>query len=77
MTDDDLTPRPEDPRPEGHYPRFQSNPWHYVPNELARTISLGPGGDELSVSRQAADRRLRNLRSDGRVSSKKIGASLI
>ena len=34
-------------------------------------------GDELGVSRQAADRRLRNLRDDGRVSSKKIGASLV
>lgn len=36
---------PEDARPEGHYPRFRSNTWHYVPDELARTISLGPGGD--------------------------------
>jgi hypothetical protein len=36
---------PEDARPEGHYPRFRSNPWHYVNDELARTISLGPGGD--------------------------------
>ena len=34
-------------------------------------------GDELGVSRQAADRRLRRLRDDGRVSSKKIGASLV
>jgi len=34
-------------------------------------------GDELGVSRQAADRRLRTLRDDGRVSSKKIGASLV
>lgn len=77
MSDDDLDPDPEDPRPEGHYPRFQSNPWHYVPDGFSRTISLGPGGDELGVSRQAADRRLRNLRSDGRVSSEKIGASLV
>ena len=36
---------PEDARPEGHYPRFRSNTWHYVPDELARTISLVPGGD--------------------------------
>jgi hypothetical protein len=36
---------PEDPRPSGHYPRFRSNTWHYVPDHLARTISLGPGGD--------------------------------
>lgn len=35
---------PENPRPEGHYPRFASNEWHYVPDELAQTISLGPGG---------------------------------
>jgi DNA-binding Lrp family transcriptional regulator len=34
-------------------------------------------GDELGISRQAADRRLRRLRDDGRVSSKKIGASLV
>jgi len=37
---------PENPRPEGHYPRFRDNEWHYVPDELARTISLGPGGGE-------------------------------
>lgn len=36
---------PEDARPEGHYPRFDSNTWHYVPEELAQTISLGPAGD--------------------------------
>jgi hypothetical protein len=36
---------PENPRPRGHYPRFADNEWHYVPDELARTISLGPGGD--------------------------------
>jgi hypothetical protein len=36
---------PENPRPAGHYPRFRSNPWHYVPDDLARTISLGPAGD--------------------------------
>ncbi|WP_250864840.1 hypothetical protein [Halorientalis regularis] len=43
MTDDDVDPK--DPRPEGHYPRFASNEWHYVPDELAQTISLGPAGD--------------------------------
>jgi len=36
---------PEDPRLEGHYPRFAGNPWHYIPEELARSISLGPAGD--------------------------------
>jgi len=33
--------------------------------------------DAVGVSRQAVDRRLRRLRDDGRVSSKKIGASLV
>ena len=33
--------------------------------------------NELDISRQAADRRLRSLRDAGRVSSKKIGASLV
>jgi len=47
MTDDDPDDDvdPEDARPEGHYPRFRDNPWHYVPDELAGTISLGPAGD--------------------------------
>lgn len=36
---------PETPRPRGHYPRFADNEWHYVPDDLAKTISLGPGGD--------------------------------
>jgi hypothetical protein len=36
---------PENPRPRGHYPRFADNEWHYVPDGLAKTISLGPGGD--------------------------------
>lgn len=35
---------PEDPRPEGHYPRFETNTWHYIPDGLAQTISLGPAG---------------------------------
>lgn len=43
MTEDDIDP--EDPRPEGHYPRFRDDTWHYVPDELAQTISLGPAGD--------------------------------
>lgn len=34
-------------------------------------------GDELGISRQGADRRLRQLRDEGRVASKKIGASLV
>lgn len=33
--------------------------------------------DEVGISRQGADRRLRSLREDGAVSSKKIGASLV
>lgn len=46
MTDNDEDGvDPENPRPSGHYPRFRSNTWHYVPDELAQTISLGPGGD--------------------------------
>lgn len=36
---------PENPRPDGHYPRFRDNTWYYVPDELARSISLGPGED--------------------------------
>jgi len=36
---------PENPRPDGHYPRFANNEWHYVPDDLAETISLGPAGD--------------------------------
>lgn len=43
MTADDVDP--ENPRPEGHYPRFADNEWHYIPDELAQTISLGPAGD--------------------------------
>jgi len=41
--DDDVDP--ENLRAKGHYPRFADNEWHYVPDELAQTISLGPGGD--------------------------------
>lgn len=38
---------PENPRPKRHYPRFADNEWHYVSDELARSISLGPlGGEE-------------------------------
>lgn len=43
MTDDDVDP--ENPHPEGHYPRFKDNEWHYIPDELAQTIALGPAGD--------------------------------
>ena len=43
MTDDPVDP--ENARPAGHYPRFRSNTWHYVNDDLARTISLGPAGD--------------------------------
>jgi len=34
-------------------------------------------GDEVDMTRQGADRRLRRLRDAGRVNSKKIGASLV
>jgi hypothetical protein len=43
--DDSDDVNPENPRPRGHYPRFADNEWHYVSDELAQTISLGPGGD--------------------------------
>jgi len=43
MTEDDVDP--ENPRPAGHYPRFADNEWHYIPDELAKTISLGPVSD--------------------------------
>ncbi|AAC82901.1 unknown (plasmid) [Halobacterium salinarum NRC-1] len=43
MTADDVGP--ENPRSEGHYPRFADNEWHYISDELAQTISLGPAGD--------------------------------
>jgi len=43
MTEDDVDP--ENPRPEGHYPRFAGNEWHYIPEDLARSISLGPAGE--------------------------------
>jgi len=36
---------PENPRPEGSYPRFADHEWRYVPDDLARSISLGPVGD--------------------------------
>ena len=36
---------PEDPRPEGHFPRFAANEWHYIPDEMAQSISLGPATD--------------------------------
>ena len=43
MSEDDIDP--ENPHPEGHYPRFADNEWPYVPDELAQTISLGPAGN--------------------------------
>jgi len=45
MTDENDTVAPEDARPQGHYGRFRSNTWHYVPDDLARTIALGPATD--------------------------------
>jgi len=44
MTDED-TVDPENPRPAGSYPRFKDNEWHYVSDDLSRSISLGPLGD--------------------------------
>lgn len=45
MTDENDAVDPEDPRPRGHFGRFQSNTWHYIPDGLARSISLGPATD--------------------------------
>jgi len=45
MTDESGDVDPENLRPEGHYPRFRDNEWHYIPDKLAQTISLGPGGN--------------------------------
>ncbi len=42
MTDD---VDPVKPRPTRHFGRFSSNTWHYVPDELAQTVSLGPATD--------------------------------
>lgn len=36
---------PDGPRPTGHFGRFRANTWHYIPPELARSISLGPATD--------------------------------
>lgn len=36
---------PEDPRPAGHYGRFRNARWHYVSDDLASTIMLGPATD--------------------------------
>jgi len=36
---------PREPTSRGSLSRFQDNKWHYVPDELVQTISLGPGGD--------------------------------
>jgi hypothetical protein len=44
MTDEEDVD-PEDPRPAGHFGRFRSNPWHYIPDRLAQTVSLGPATD--------------------------------
>jgi len=45
MSDDTPDVDPENPRPDGHYPRFADQDGHYVPDELAQSISLGPAGD--------------------------------
>lgn len=36
---------PDDPRPEGHYHIARDAEWHYVNDDLAETISLGPATD--------------------------------
>lgn len=58
MSDD---PDPEDPRPSGHYPRFQDNEWHYVPDKLAQTIALGPADDGKPGQRDQLIYNLYNL----------------
>ncbi|ELY49189.1 hypothetical protein C495_01010 [Natronorubrum sulfidifaciens JCM 14089] len=55
---------PENPRPEGHYPRFKNNEWHYVPDELAQTISLGPAGDGEEGEQVDLDRAVPNPRGE-------------
>lgn len=45
MTGDADDVDPETPRPPGRFGRFRSNPWHYVPAALARTVALGPATD--------------------------------
>ena len=45
MTDDTPDVDPESSRPRGSYPRFDDNPWYYVHDELAKSISLGPLSD--------------------------------
>ncbi len=45
MSDETPDVDPENPRPDGHYPRFADHDWHYVPDELAQSITLGPAGD--------------------------------
>lgn len=44
MSEDSVDP--ENPHPKGHYPMFRNNEWHYVPDELAQTLSLGPVSGE-------------------------------
>ena len=36
---------PEAPRPEGHYQIARGAEWHYVTDDFAETISLGPATD--------------------------------
>ena len=36
---------PEAPRPEGQYHIARDAEWHYVTDDLAETISLGPATD--------------------------------
>ncbi len=57
-------------------------PEHTDDEILAAVRAHEPAGasevaDEVGMSRQGADRRLRRLRDAGRVSSKKVGASLV
>jgi DNA-binding Lrp family transcriptional regulator len=60
--------------------RFE--PEHTDADVLAAVDAHAPAAtsevaDALGVSRQAADYRLRRLRDEGQVNSKKIGASLV
>jgi diadenosine tetraphosphatase ApaH/serine/threonine PP2A family protein phosphatase len=36
---------PENPRPPGEYRGYRDNEWRWIPEELSKSISLGPLGD--------------------------------
>jgi predicted ArsR family transcriptional regulator len=62
--------------------RGQFQPEHGDRAYLEAVVAREPAGtseiaEELGVTRQNADRRLRQLESDGAVTSKKVGQSLV